>query len=315
MFVASYMNVIASPKAGKSWLATGLAMQVVTGGVWLNTFECTKGRVLLIDGELHQETLAHRLPIVATEMGVPEEDFLDSIDVWALRGCGMDLFRLGDAIRRLDASSYSLIILDASYRFLPAGISENDNAAVMTLYNTIDGYADRLDAAWVNIHHASKGDQSGKTTTDVGSGAGSQSRAADTHIAIRPHEDEGVAVLNAVVRSWPPAPQLAIRWQYPAWTLAEDVDPRKLRKPQTARQLQQRADDEMGISKVIAALAGKTIATARELRAITGLSKDRLQRLLDRLQSEKRLIATEIKKRGQVCDQYQLAPPSDLVDD
>ncbi|MGI6417616.1 MAG: hypothetical protein ACOX1P_18335 [Thermoguttaceae bacterium] len=62
-------------------------------------------------------------------------------------------------------------------------ISENDNAAIMSLYNVIDGYAARLNTAWVNVHHASKGDQSGKGTTDVGSGAGAQSRAADTHLS------------------------------------------------------------------------------------------------------------------------------------
>ena len=43
---------------------------------------------------------------------------------------------------------------------------------------------------------ASKGDQSGKSTTDVGSGAGSQSRAADTHLIIRQHEQEDVAVMR-----------------------------------------------------------------------------------------------------------------------
>jgi hypothetical protein len=58
----------------------------------------------------------------------------------------------------------------------------------------IDGYAAFLNAGWVNIHHTSKGDQSGKNTTDVGSGAGSQSRAADTHLIIRQHEENDVAV-------------------------------------------------------------------------------------------------------------------------
>jgi hypothetical protein len=133
-----------------------------------------------------------------------------------------------------NGAGYALVVLDAWYRFLPVGISENDNAQIMALYNAIDAYAARLGAAWVNIHHASKGDQSTKGVTDVGSGAGSQSRAADAHLILRPHEDDGVAVLEAVVRSWPPVDRLAIRWEFPVWTLASDADPRRLRGPAAA---------------------------------------------------------------------------------
>ena len=54
---------------------------------------------------------------------------------------------------------------------MPAGADENDNATMAGLYNALDCYADALGAAFVNIHHSSKGDQSGKAVTDVGAGA------------------------------------------------------------------------------------------------------------------------------------------------
>ena len=44
------------------------------------------------------------------------------------------------------------------------------------IYNQIDWCADQLGCSFVLIHHASKGNQSVKSVTDVGSGAGSQSR-------------------------------------------------------------------------------------------------------------------------------------------
>ena len=223
------MNIIAAPKKGKSWLANGLALSVSAGSRWLDTFPCTQGRVLLIDGELHPEVIAHRLPAVADALGIGPE-YLDLIDVLPLRGFGVDLLQLGSFIESVEPGRYALAILDAFYRFLPVGFSENDNAQVMTLYNTIDTYAGRLKAAWVNIHHASKGDQSGKSTTDVGSGAGSQSRAADTHLIIRQHEQDNVAVIEAVVRSWPPVNPIAIRWTFPAWELDSGADPRKIQR-------------------------------------------------------------------------------------
>ena len=138
--------------------------------------------------------------------------------------------KLKQVIDSIERGTYRLVVLDALYRFLPPGVSENDNAAIMTLYNRIDGYALALDAGWVNIHHASKGDQAGKSTTDVGSGAGSQSRAADCHLVLRQHEQDGIAVVEAAVRSYPPVERFAIRWSYPIWELADDMDASKLRR-------------------------------------------------------------------------------------
>ncbi len=60
---------------------------------------------------------------------------------------------------------------------LPAGIDENDNAAMSQVYNAIDRYAEMLQASFILVHHSSKGSQSGKSVTDVGSGAGAISRA------------------------------------------------------------------------------------------------------------------------------------------
>jgi RecA-family ATPase len=81
------MNIIAAPKQGKSWLAVGLALAVADGIPWLETFQCEQGRVLLIDAELHPETISHRLPMAATAAGV-SAGYSDQIDVWAVRGVG-----------------------------------------------------------------------------------------------------------------------------------------------------------------------------------------------------------------------------------
>ena len=83
-------------------------------------------------------------------------------------------------------------------------MSENDNGKMAQLYNLLDRVANRLGCAFILIHHTSKGDQSGKSVTDVGAGAGSQSRATDAHLILRPHELESLFVLEGAVRSFPP---------------------------------------------------------------------------------------------------------------
>ncbi|MGC9420900.1 MAG: hypothetical protein ACP5EN_18200, partial [Rhodovulum sp.] len=72
--------------------------------------------------------------------------------------------------------------------------------------------------------HTSKGNQSGKAVTDVGAGAGSQSRAADTHLVLRPHEEDDIVVLESAVRSWPPMPPRALHWEWPLFTPTDEVD-------------------------------------------------------------------------------------------
>ena len=223
-------NIIAAPKMGKSWLTLDLVLSVATGRRWLGTFDVVAGPVLLIDNELHPETLAKRLPAVAEARGIRPADIADKIQVITLRGRLRDLLALESDLRSITPGAFKLIVLDAFYRFLPAGTDENDNAAMAQLYNCVDRIAERLGCAVVLIHHASKGNQSGRGVTDVGSGAGAQSRAVDAHIVLRPHEDDGAVVLDAAVRSWPQVAPVGLRWEFPIFQVDPGLDTTQLRR-------------------------------------------------------------------------------------
>ncbi len=217
------MNVIAPPKVGKSWLVSSLAIAIASGLDWLG-FPVEQGRVLHIDNELHTSTATYRYRVISEAMGVAPELYDDNIDVISLRGQLRDLEALGRHFAGIEPGYYKLIIIDAFYRTLPTGIDENDNGAIAGLYNLIDRYAAQLGCAFVLIHHSSKGNQAGKSVTDVGAGAGSQSRAADTHLVLRQHEENGTFVVEAAVRSWPPIQPLALRFQWPLFVPTTEVD-------------------------------------------------------------------------------------------
>jgi hypothetical protein len=228
--VGETMNIIAAPKVGKSWLTLDLAFAVATGRPWLSTFATTRGNVLLIDNELHPETSAHRLRTLAEALKLPLDQIGDKIDVANLRGRLQSLQGLGPELRKIKRGRYMLDIIDAFYRTLPRGTDENDNATMAELYNLLDCYADALGAAFALVHHSSKGNQSGKAVTDVGAGAGAQSRATDTHLILRPHQEDNAVVLDAAVRSWPPVDARCLRWAFPVWEPAPDLDPLALRE-------------------------------------------------------------------------------------
>jgi len=219
------MNVIAAPKTGKSWLVMQLAFSLAHGVSWMGR-ECSKGTVLLIDNELHRETLGERLRAVSRAMRVDARN----IHAWCLRGALRPLTELATAIiERAKVVGADVIVFDALYRLIPAGVSENDNSGMMGMYNILDQIAEETGAACICVHHSSKGNQSEKSTTDGGAGAGAISRAADSHLFLRQHEDEGQVSIDAVARSWPPPDPWVIAFDG-IWHLVPGADPSRLKK-------------------------------------------------------------------------------------
>ena len=221
------MNIIAPPKTGKSWLVTDLALSVATGAQWFG-FPCERGKVLIIDNELHPETSASRIPKVIEARQVKLEKVRDWIFVDNQRGRLGNIEDLANRIEDLKPYGFKLIIIDAFYRALPKGTDENDNGTVAGIYNLIDKYAAVLGCAFVLIHHTSKGNLSLKSVTDVGAGAGSQSRAADTHVILRRHKEKDVVVMESVVRSFPSVDPVCLRWAWPGWNRDDSLDPADL---------------------------------------------------------------------------------------
>ncbi len=228
--IGETMNIIAAPKTGKSWLVTQLAICVASGTDWFG-HTCAPGRVLLIDNELHEETSANRIPLVVDAMrkvnpGLPNVD--DMIDVWNLRGKWKSIADLSAWLPRFRDAGYRMIVIDAFYRALPKDTDENDNGSIAGIYNLIDTFAKQVGCSFVLIHHTSKGNQSQKSITDVGAGAGSQSRAADTHLVLREHKDDGFLVLEAVVRSFPRQEPIVLQKAFPLMVPDYDRSPEDL---------------------------------------------------------------------------------------
>lgn len=306
-------NIIAASKVGKSWLAYGVALSVATGRPWLDTFDTVAGQVLLIDNELHSETIANRIPKVAGALFIPAREYEDCIDILSLRGRLTDYHGLRRAIDQVKSREYRLIIVDAHYRMLPSGFSENENASMAAIYNLLDSYAAKTGAAWVLIHHTSKGAQGDKSVTDVGAGAGSQSRAADAHLVLRDHQQPDHAVLDAALRSWQRIEPITLQWDFPLWRPV-DVDPAKLKGNLTRGEQKQAEKDRDGKNKICDTLAERIGATNKELQEATGISRERLTRLLCQMMADGELTSTSVLRRGNSCELFNLAT-TPLIDD
>lgn len=192
-------NFIGASKTGKTWMLYHLIAALASGGAWLGR-QCAPSRILLVDNELHPETAQNRMHDVLQALGVAPELFDERVKVAYVRGRMATLEDVEATLREAGRGAFDVIALDAFYRFLK-GVDENANGEMTGVYNHLDRIAAFSGAAIINVHHSSKGDQSGKATTDVGSGAGAIARATDTHLAFLRHMEDGCVVLRGECRS------------------------------------------------------------------------------------------------------------------
>ncbi|MEQ1904752.1 MAG: AAA family ATPase [Pirellulaceae bacterium] len=304
------VNIIAASKVGKSWLSADLGMSIATGRKWLGHFETRPGKVLLIDNELHPETLSKRLDDIQRERNYDLDTLDENFEILPMRGHVEALPRIAAQLEDL-GRDYTAIILDAFYRFVPSGVSENDNQAMMSLYNTLDAVAQKLGCAFFVIHHASKGTQTGKSITDVGAGAGSMSRATDTHLVIREHQERGYAVMEAAVRSFAPIEPISIYYKHPVWSMSE-LDP-QLATPQTQADKRQERNDAETKAKILEAL-GTAKLSASQLRTKTGFGESRIVRGLDLIKDKLQSRTVRRKRTGKRAEVFWIKESGDCTD-
>lgn len=302
------VNIIAASKVGKSWLSMDLAMAVATGKPWLG-FLTEPGKVLLIDNELHPETLSSRLGSVSWARRYDTAKLNANLHVQSMRGDNVSLIALAAALDEIEPGDFKMIILDAFYRFLPEGTSENDNGQMMALYNLLDQAARRLGCVFIIIHHASKGEQAHKAVTDVGSGAGSMARATDSHLVIRPHAEEGYAVLEAAVRSFPPMDPVSIRYEHPLW-IPCDVEPQVAAKgSREAKQAKLDVETKKTLLTILS--KSKRGMTQSQMRTKSPFGASRVERGCFLLEEAELIECRKVKRNGKSIEVYQLIAESE----
>ena len=147
------LNIIAPPKTGKSWLVLDAALSIATGRPWMGC-NTTPGKVLILDNELHGETMASRLPWVADARNIHFDEYADRLCVDSLRGRLTPLSQMNHYFARIESKEFQVIVLDAWYRFLEPGADENDNGSTTQMYNWLDRFAHNLGCCFVCIHHS-----------------------------------------------------------------------------------------------------------------------------------------------------------------
>jgi hypothetical protein len=296
-------NLISGSKIGKSWLIYYILICYVTMRPIFDRFATSGGRALLIDNELHKPTLASRLKTVADAMGVRQDEYADLIDVMSLRGNLRSIFELAQELKDVPHGYYKLIVLDAKYRALGADSDENSNRDETRFYDEEDRIADQTGAAFLNVHHSTKGLQGDKRVTDAGAGGGAQSRAADAHLVLRDHQEEGVVVLDAAVRSFKPLKPIALRWAFPLWIPDESLDTTQLKgKGGASGERQHGLNDGADAAVLDSCQAWRSI---NQIADAKGMGRPRITKAVNRLLERGMLNEDTQNHEGNDCKVYR----------
>ncbi len=195
-------GMIAPTKTGKSWFSLHLAFSVITGGTWLN-LPCKKGKVLLLDNELCEETIQYRInelnKLIRYQLS---DDNLNNMKYISLRGHRYDLNTIYDVLKEYKREEFSLIIIDAWYKMQPKGFDENSNGAATDSAHLIECYANLFKTAFMCVHHTVKGNNPGTELVDMGAGASANNRSRDSITGLKRHMEKNVYVLDHITRDF-----------------------------------------------------------------------------------------------------------------
>lgn len=215
----------APSKMGKTWFYSTIAT-CIASGINFCSRPTMKGRVLLIDLELHRDDAIERLWRVAkaNQLDRPPEDLF----LWPLRSCDYTLDTLVEILaeRLNNIGEIDVIILDPIYMLENGqGFDENNASDVKKLMVEMSKLGQRHGATLCLSHHYRKGTMGTEDHIDRGSGSGAFARFPDSLISLSRHQEQGCAIVEVTGRSMPKASPFVIEMSPPNLRIRTDLPP------------------------------------------------------------------------------------------
>lgn len=212
-------------KSKKTWCAAHMGLCVSAGVHWLG-IPTVKAPVLYLNLELPEDSFHSRMGKIADAAGINTTDA--DFTAWNLRGKQMTIERLATELEGY-TNPIGLLIVDPLYKILGDRV-ENDAGAMAELMGQLEAVATKRNCALVIPAHFSKGNQSEKSSIDRIAGSGVFGRDADAIVSMTEHEEPECLTVESTLRSFRPMDSFVIRWEFPLFQVAHDLDPENLKK-------------------------------------------------------------------------------------
>lgn len=196
---------------------------------WLK-FQTTKAGVLFCNFELPGFSIHYRLRKIAEARQI---EIPSTLTLWNLRGHAAPYETLLPMLtERIKAGDFGLIIFDPSYKLLGQA-DENSARDIALLLNAIERVAVETGAAVAFTAHFAKGSPSQKEAMDRISGSGVFARDPDSILIFTGLQTDDCFAVESILRNLRPQSPFAVRWEFPAFQVAEEMDPGDLKQPKS----------------------------------------------------------------------------------
>lgn len=224
-----------SSKTYKTWITMDMAISLAAGASFLGRW-CKQQRVLYVNFELKENTFKRRVQTIAHAKGI-HFDYQQFFHL-SLRG-KISRLKPQEIVDRIVAMAVnrrcSVVVVDPIYKLNTQGKDENAAGEQTVFLNELDRITTEGRCSLIFDDHFSKGSQSDKDPLDAIRGSSAKGGDVDAAMIIRKHKEEGSFSVDVIHRELPPVAPFAIRWQYPLFELADDLDPADMKQPKRGR--------------------------------------------------------------------------------
>jgi hypothetical protein len=286
----SKLVVGGTSKGRKTMGLIDLAVSVATGSNWWG-FPCAKGPVCYINFEIQDPFFAHRTHVVceAKKVELPRNQLM----VWNLRGHGEGLENLtNDLMAVLRHKHFVLIIIDPIYKGLGSR-DENKAGDVASMMNELEKIAVKTRAAVAFGAHYSKGNQALKESIDRIGGSGVFARDPDSILTMTAHAEEECFTVETTLRNFPPLDPFVLRFEWPLFRRAEELDPAALKQSRNAGQFKEQYPPELLLGLLSVAHGVRPKDMVKALDESHGVSRKTVYRLKDKLEVKNLLLVKD----------------------
>ena len=244
----SKLLLTGASKARKSWTLIHMGLSVAAGISWHNMMTRQAG-VLFLNLELHPREMFDRAESVMKGMGLSK---FPRLFRWQnLRGHTVSLDKIeASLVEYSRTNDIGLIVCDPFYK-MGEGADEIDAGQIALFLARLDRIARRSGGAVAMSHHQTKGDSSHKSAIDLASGTGVFARDPDAILGLRElkgsTDEEPLARLDCVVRSFKPIPSIGLRWRFPIWEQDDSLNLELKTPPKPGRPSQHNVGDILNV--------------------------------------------------------------------
>lgn len=207
------LGIIGGSKQKKSFFFIQMVMCIATGRDFLGLLIPKKRRVLMVQFEINKNHYHRRINKMAKALGITAEELGENLLIINARGRKLTVVDVESEICRTTLENeVEFVAFDPLYKLMTEG--ENGAADFRPILCAFDYLAEKATAAVAYVHHDPKGEAGDRNLQDRGSGSNILGRDYDACFALSAHGcgDDNVAVVEVLLRNYPPRDGISIEW-------------------------------------------------------------------------------------------------------